>query len=140
MHTTQTQPSIPTIAMYPMWPVRIIRLQLMPDGETRARVRFFQRDAVAGAAVMGPREVDVDVHELHKFEAALRTALVLRAGSLHIEGMLLGIDAHEKRTGLDDDGLAAASGLPPGALAGFREEYASLLEVEEEGRRTRSRR
>ena len=34
--------------MYPLWPVQVMRLKLLADGETRARVRFFQREALRG--------------------------------------------------------------------------------------------
>ena len=118
----------PTTEMYPLWPVQVMGLKLLADGETRARVRFFQPEALRGEPVTGPIEVDVDVHELRKFEQSLRGALQARAGSLHVEGLLRGIEAHEARGGLDDEALAAASGLAPGTLQEFRAENSDLLE------------
>lgn len=101
-----------------MWPVLIKRLKLTADGETLASVDFF------GGV---PTDVDVEIHNLRKYESLFGRQYHQSISRIYGESILESVLTYRDQHGLGEEDFCQRCGVSMQSFAAFTEENKDLL-------------
>lgn len=98
--------------LFPMWPVVVRHLKLMPDGETEASIDF-----------MGGKSdtADCGLHNLNKYEALFPRLHHLNHSELYTDAVLDSIIAYRQAHELSPAAFYERCGIPEGKRKGFED-------------------